>query len=503
MYSGGYPQPPAPYMPHMGIYPPPYGMSPWGGFEGRPGLSQPPPPSSGQGMGPPGSGYGVSYGMPHMNIMGYSSLPPMSSQVGQPVSGHGPKQGRGGGLKGGMRPEGLNAAPKILQPKGHERERRRRGKAKGPRERASSPEEKDDANSNRSPALNEVRKQGAKCKLSVAEMLPFVLEFAKDQHGSRYLQTKLDEITIEEEKQAIFAALLPEVAQLANDVFGNFVVQKLFDIATPDQKKALASALQAEILDLSCQTYGCRVIQKAIQCVSRESQVLLAEALKNDVLKCIENMHGNHVIQKCIEQMPPESVNFIIQAVQDQTEKMASHMYGCRVIQRLLEHCASGQLHLMLEQILENITKLSQDPYGNYVVQHMLEHGRKEDKKRIISIIEQDIVGFAKHKCSSNVVEKCFEIATVGEHAQTLEQERASLMRTVLGEGSASPPLHQMMDDRFGNYIVQRMIEHSRGAEKDLLRDQLLKQENQLKGSLNGKHILSALQKEFPGNSAN
>jgi len=207
-------------------------------------------------------------------------------------------------------------------------------------------------------------------------------------------------------------------------------------------------------------------------------------------------MHGNHVIHKCIEQMPPDSVNFIIRAVEDSTEKWASHMYGCRVIQRLIEHCASSQLQVMLEQILNSIPRLTQDNYGNYVVQHMLEHGRIDDKKRIISVIRKNLVEFAKHKCSSNVVEKCFEIATIGEHANELEEERRQLMQVVLGApNDINPPLRQMMDDRFGNYIVQRMIEHSRGTERDILRQQLLSAEPQLKCSANGKHILAALQK--------
>lgn len=105
---------------------------------------------------------------------------------------------------------------------------------------------------------------------------------------------------------------------------------------------------------------------------------------------------------------------------------MASHMYGCRVVQRLLEHCASHQLQNMLDQILGSIDKLATDPYGNYVVQHMLEHGRVEDKRRTLCVVEHNIVEFSKHKCSSNVVEKALEIATIGEHAAQLEAELAS-----------------------------------------------------------------------------
>jgi len=228
---------------------------------------------------------------------------------------------------------------------------------------------------------------------------------------------------------------------------------------------------------------------------------MIATELGKNVVDCISSMHGNHVIQKCIEQMPPDSVSFIIEAVEKDTERWGSHMYGCRVIQRLLEHCASHQLQKILEHILKSIPKLAQDPYGNYVVQHMLEHGRKEDKKRVVSIIQDHVVDFAMHKCSSNVVEKCFEIATVGEHAYALDDERAKLMNTVLGTDD-NPPLYQMMDNKFGNYIVQRMIEHSRGKERDLLHKRLLTVQQQLKTSVNGKHILSAMEKEFGVNQA-
>jgi pumilio RNA-binding family len=468
--------PPMPYMPSMqsNMY-----QNPMQWYGGVPGFGMP-----GAMPGMPGS---MPAGMPGM----YAGMQmPNVYMGGGGVPGFQGRPAPATGGKGGKKSTASTGAAAKGQ-------RAKRGKARKGDKDDLLVDDDDDANPNRSQALIEVRKQGGKAKMSLNEVFPHLLEFARDQHGSRFLQTKLDEADVAE-KQAIFEVILPDAGPLASDVFGNFVVQKFFDIGTADQKRLLAAQLQPEILKLSNETYGCRVIQKAIQHVSRDSQLSLATELKKNVIGCIENMHGNHVIQKCIEQMPPDSVNFIIKAVEDQTEKMATHIYGCRVIQRLLEHCAASQLQNMLEQILNSVQRLAQDPYGNYVVQHMLEHGRKEDKKRILKVIEENVVEFSRHKCSSNVVEKCFEIATVGEHSSALEEERASLMRTVLGEpGKTNSPLHQMMDDRFGNYIVQRMMEHSRGDERNLLRQQLLLTEQQLKGSVNGKHILSALQKEF------
>ena len=76
----------------------------------------------------------------------------------------------------------------------------------------------------------------------------------------------------------------------------------------------------------------------------------------------------------------------------------------------------------MRDKILAAIPDLAQDNYCDYIVVHMLEHGREEDKRQIIRVVRDNVVEFAKHKCSSNVVEKSLEIATVGEHASSLSR---------------------------------------------------------------------------------
>jgi len=443
-------------------------------FMGMPGM-----PAMNPWVLPPMLG-GMPGGMPMYNPMG-GPLPNNSSPMGCGGCGIGAAKGGGKGCKGDGKGKG---------------NRRRGTKTKGAQDRAGSPGSDGDDDPDRSAALNQVRKEGAKSKIPLREVLPHLLEFARDSHGSRFLQNAL--VSAEkDDKQSIFLGIQGSFIALANDPHGNFVVQHLFDVGSVDQKKEIVAELYPKLLVLANETHGCRVIQKAIQHVPRESQLMMATKLKENVVACIESMHGNHVIQKCIEQMPPDSVTFIIEAVEAEAQRMASHMYGCRVVQRLLEHCASHQLENMLNKVLTVIDKLATDNYGNYVVQHMLEHGRVEDKRIIIGVIERNIVEFSKHKCSSNVVEKALEIATVGEHAAQLENERSSLMFRVIGDPQdRTPPLRQMMEDRFGNFIVQRMIEHARGPERERLRQLLQASQEQLKNSSHGKHILNALRKE-------
>jgi|Transcript_56587 pumilio RNA-binding family len=364
--------------------------------------------------------------------------------------------------------------------------------------------EVDESSVVRSPELTEVRRAGqGKSTITLNSVMGQVVDFAVDQHGSRFLQQCLDSAP-DAEKAAVLEAMLPQMNTLAKDQYANFVIQKLFDIGSAEQRKAIAEQLQGQVVNLSMDQHGCRVIQKALQLLPREAQMKLALEIQDKssgtdkVRECIENMHGNHVIQKCIEQMPPDSVNFIIESVSKSVDQMAEHMYGCRIIQRLLEHCAPHQLEGMLEKIKAHTTELAKHLYGNYVVQHMLEHGRQEDKKAILDAITLNVVEFAKSKCSSNVVEKCFEIASIGEHADALREERQRLYAALLTPQPGNlMPIKQLTDDKFGNYIVQRMIEYSRDPERGLLQQQLINLIPELQKSTNGKHICNAISKEF------
>lgn len=89
----------------------------------------------------------------------------------------------------------------------------------------------------------------------------FVVEFSGDQHGSRFIQQKLESAN-SDEKEQLFREIEPNAVQLMKDVFGNYVIQKLFEHGNQVQKKVLAERMKGKVVDLSLQVYGCRVVQK-------------------------------------------------------------------------------------------------------------------------------------------------------------------------------------------------------------------------------------------------
>lgn len=54
----------------------------------------------------------------------------------------------------------------------------------------------------------------------------FLLDCSADQHGSRFIQQKLETAT-PEDKNMVFQEVLPRALTLMTDVFGNYVIQKV------------------------------------------------------------------------------------------------------------------------------------------------------------------------------------------------------------------------------------------------------------------------------------
>lgn len=135
-----------------------------------------------------------------------------------------------------------------------------------------------------------------------------ICEFAGDQHGSRFIQNKLETAT-PEERAKVFEEIMPNAYQLMTDVFGNYVIQKMFQYGDQQQMGALAKKMEGHVLQLSMQMYGCRVsdkvrvgltwqvMQKALEHLGLHQREKLVAELDGHIIDCVKSSNANHVIQ--------------------------------------------------------------------------------------------------------------------------------------------------------------------------------------------------------------
>uniref|UniRef100_A0AAU7VFF2 Pumilio-like protein 2 n=1 Tax=Enchytraeus coronatus TaxID=208440 RepID=A0AAU7VFF2_9ANNE len=330
--------------------------------------------------------------------------------------------------------------------------------------------------------------------LQLRDLVDHVVEFSQDQHGSRFIQQKLEHANASE-KLMVFNEILSSAHGLMTDVFGNYVIQKFLEFGSTEQKHMLTQRVRGHVLALALHMYGCRVIQKALESVPLEMQVEVLKELEGHILKCVKDQNGNHVVQKCIECIEPAHLSFITDSFKGQVLNLAMHPYGCRVIQRILEHCTAEQIACIMDELREHTEHLVFDQYGNYVIQHVLEHGRPDDKTLIVNQLRGKILPLSQHKFASNVIEKCVSHASRAERALIIEEV------CNMNDGAQSA-LYTMMKDQFANYVVQKMIDIADPAQRKLLLQKIRPHVATLRKYAYGKHILAKLEKFYAKNNA-
>ncbi|OLN81558.1 Pumilio-like protein 2 [Colletotrichum chlorophyti] len=334
----------------------------------------------------------------------------------------------------------------------------------------------------RSALLEEFRSSSKSNKrYELKDIYSHVVEFSGDQHGSRFIQQKL-ETANSDEKDQVFREIEPNAIQLMKDVFGNYVIQKFFEHGNQVQKKVLASQMKGKVVDLSMQMYACRVVQKALEHVLVEQQAELVKELEPDILKVVKDQNGNHVVQKIIELVPRQYIDFIMDSFRGQVSHLAAHMYACRVIQRMLEYGTEQDKETILTELHNSTQVLITDQYGNYVVQHIIEHGKPEDRSRIIQLVIAQLVTLSKHKFASNVVEKCIQYGTAEERKGIREQ-----ITSQSGDGASS--LQLMMKDQYGNYVIQKLLNQLDGPEREAFVEEMRPQFNTLRKTSTSRQL--------------
>ena len=81
------------------------------------------------------------------------------------------------------------------------------------------------------------------CELELNDCITKLVDLSRDQHGSRFIQQKLDICDVQT-KDTVFVELTKYALDIANDVFGNYV--EIHVLRNPDQCLPLPLSLAAD-----------------------------------------------------------------------------------------------------------------------------------------------------------------------------------------------------------------------------------------------------------------
>ena len=140
----------------------------------------------------------------------------------------------------------------------------------------------------------------------------------------------------------------------------------------------------------------------------------------------------------------------------------------------------------LLDKLIENCLLLIVDQFGNYVIQTILLMGIKKYGNKLAENIAQNVVYYAKHKYSSNVVEKCFDYCD-GIYL-------FNLMMNVQKKEN----LRELILDEHGNYVVQKVLLLSDSKTKIAMLKLIVPLFDQLKSHPYGERVINKLYASYP-----
>ena len=195
-------------------------------------------------------------------------------------------------------------------------------------------------------------------------------------------------------------------------------------------------------------------MQKLLDVLTEEYIIKISNELGKNYLLCIEDQNANHVIQKLIEKLNPKDRDELIQMIITNFSDLSIHQYGCRVVQKIFDFCEEKEKNQILDLINKNLIDLCQDQFGNYVIQHILEKHGGKNCPQIYQALKGRIYDMSIHKFASNVIEKCLFNGT--------DEQKTEMINELLNkEDNVHDSLISLVKDKFGNYVVQKMIEYA------------------------------------------
>ena len=309
--------------------------------------------------------------------------------------------------------------------------------------------------------------------------------FGRDQAACRYIQKLLDQNTMEF-LGYLYIPLCKNILMLINDPFGNYLIQKIIIYLNEDQLLEILKLISSNFFEICCNNHGTRVLQSLIDYTRSPKVVnLLFQLFKPLITQLLKELNGTFVLQKFAE-VHKEYSNEINEIIVESSPVLSTHRHGCCVIQKYLELKDPAITPYLLDKLIDNCLLLIVDQFGNYVIQTILLMGNKIYGNKLARKIAENVVYYAKHKYSSNVVEKCFDRCD--------GKDLSNLMSNVQKKEN----LADLILDEHGNYVVQKVLSLSDENTRRTMLKQIVPLFDKLKNFPYGEKVIARLRASYP-----
>ncbi|WJX14924.1 hypothetical protein P8452_05123 [Trifolium repens] len=289
------------------------------------------------------------------------------------------------------------------------------------------------------------------------------------------------------------AARRRSVVSLAMDQCECDYLQMMIEEGNPTYIEVILSGVKDYLHLLMTHPFGNNLIRKIFEArrgitwqqimleniICPITKYTVVNTMKRITVPLMKNVNGNHVIVQCVKLFSPELQSIILNEVARNCVDIATDKVGTTVIQKCLRQGDITAIALLVTEIVSNAMVLAEDPYGNYVLQVAIKLKFPTANERMIKELCGNFVRLSMNKYASNVVEDLLRVSNQND------------VKVIVEEIMRSHNFLNVLQDSFGNYVVQRALQYTQGHLRRELSNLINSYQKELHSHLHGKNVLT------------
>ncbi|KAK2634057.1 hypothetical protein Ddye_028849 [Dipteronia dyeriana] len=175
-----------------------------------------------------------------------------------------------------------------------------------------------------------------------------VVALSTHPYGCRVIQRVLEHCDDANTQQIIMGEVMQHVCNLAQDQYGNYVIQHVIEHGKPHERSAIISKLAGQIVRMSQQKFASNVVEKCLTFGGPEERQLLVNEMlgstdENEPLQAMmKDPFGNYVVQKVLETCNDQSLELILSRIKVHLNTLKKYTYGKHIVSRIEKLITTG-----------------------------------------------------------------------------------------------------------------------------------------------------------------
>ncbi|KAK8950784.1 hypothetical protein KSP39_PZI004841 [Platanthera zijinensis] len=176
-----------------------------------------------------------------------------------------------------------------------------------------------------------------------------VVSLSSHPYGCRVIQRVLEHCSDEHTESIMMDEILQSVCTLAEDQYGNYVVQHVLQHGKPTERSAIIKKLLGQIVRMSQQKFASNVVEKCLTYGKPEERLLLIKEMlgpneENEPLQAMmKDQFGNYVVQKVLETCDDQNRELILSRIKVHLNALKRYTYGKHIVARVEKLIATGE----------------------------------------------------------------------------------------------------------------------------------------------------------------